>query len=332
MKIDNLQLWEPESPFLYELIIYMNYGREKVDSTGVRLGFKDLRIESEIMLLNGKHFVLKGINYYNNFYNYENGPQLAKMEDIINQVKYLNANAIRVVGSPLHPYWTDLCDREGILLFQEIPLQWTPSARLENEQYRTLISDYLFEVVLRDRGHVSVGAWGLGGPFCEISTSLINSYHDRIREIEQKPLYQLNSIYVQNAKTSAEIIILDLFNIDKRVLARRADDWLSAGEKKLTFVTFGSSIQEAIYKDENPTILEEIQVANIAEAWKLLTQFQQIDGFFVNSLTDWKSNYPLNCFGPRENHEIYPSGLMKSNKEKRLAFDAIRSLFLEGKT
>ncbi len=332
ISIESPVLWEPEFPFLYELIVYLSAGRDKIDSTGMCLGLKDLRIENENLLLNGKRFILKGINYQENVCNYENSPKLADMEHLIEQVKYLNANAVRVVGSPLHPYWTELCDRKGVLLFQEIPLNWIPSSRLKDEQFRTLVADYLLEVVLRDKNHVSVCAWGVGGPFCENLTILINSFYDKIREFDNTPLYQLNSIYVQNAKTRAEIIALDLFDIDKHIIARRINDWLKDGEKKLMVVTFGSSIQEAIYKDENPAILEEIQVANITEAWKILTQFQQIDGFFVNSLTDWKINYPLNSFGPRENQDIYPSGLMKSNRKKRLALNAVRSLFLEGKT
>ncbi|MBD3289354.1 hypothetical protein GF337_11175 [candidate division KSB1 bacterium] len=331
-EIEDPLLWEPESPFLYDLSIYLFDGRNMIDSTGISLGVKEVRLENEALFLNGKKIVLNGINYYNNLFGDSNVPKLTDMDQTIVLLKHLNAQAVRVVGSPLHPYWTELCDRNGILLFQEIPLNRTPVALLQKEQFGTLVSDYLSEVVQRDKLHVSVSGWGLGGPFGENSSDMLESFYEDVITLDHKPCYQLKSIHVENTPVKAEIIFLDLSDIDKRIIARRANKWLSEIEKELIFVSVGSSFQESRYPNEDITILEEIQAANIVETWKILRQFEEVDGLFINSLADWQANYPLNSFGPREKSDIYPSGLIEFSGQERLAYNVVRSLFLQAKT
>ena len=80
-----------------------------------------------------------------------------------------------------------------------------------------------------------------------------------------------------------------------------------------------------------PTILQELQVLQLAETWSVLQRNKKLNGYFMHSLNDFECSYPLLNFGPRSETTVFPSGIVGYDGNKRLSFQALRSLYQDGK-
>ncbi|MCI0496383.1 hypothetical protein L0Z72_15360, partial [candidate division KSB1 bacterium] len=256
------------------------------------------------------------------------------MEQEINHVKELNANALRVYNFPPHPYLIELCDRRGLLLLAEMPLHWTPSKHLKTEQFVNRLSDYMSEVLTRDKNNVSVIAWGIGGPYSPEDAQPVNHIYQLLNQFDHRPVYMnANHAVANSAIFQPEIMGMDIFNIDHRLLSTQVPDWLSKNSNKVTIISsFGSPFKEKLVAGTDPTIVQELQVLHLTETWRVLEKASALDGFFITSLGDWECDYSLLNYGPRLKTNIFPSGLKDGEGNKRFVFAAVKSLFIGGKT
>ncbi len=84
------------------------------------------------------------------------------MEKDIAVIKTLGANAIRVVDFPPPQELLDLCDRFGLMVFEEIPLVDVPPSILSSSQYRGTLQGYLQDMIHHICYHPSVVAISTG--------------------------------------------------------------------------------------------------------------------------------------------------------------------------
>jgi len=111
------EIWERGFPHLYRLEVLCGDHR-----LGVPMGFRTLAQEDGWLILNGRRVFLRGTNIIPTQW-------LAAYtsEDAARDVRLLkeaNLNAVRVHAHLTHPAFYDACDREGILVWQDFPLQW----------------------------------------------------------------------------------------------------------------------------------------------------------------------------------------------------------------
>ena len=330
LRLKKPQLWSPEFPNLYRVKVFLNKGRQVVDATSSSLGLKDLKVIKNDYYLNGQRLVLRGINWYEDYAYLGKLLLPANMEEIICQIKELNANAVRVVGHPPHPYWVDLCDRYGLFLLEELPIFHVVTTVLESEQYWTRASDYFADIILRDQHHVSILAWGIGSPYDSTSNKFLTKFFPLAEQLDNKPVY--SNDFKDSSILSPQISGIEVFDINKELLTTKILNWQEKNDHKLTIVTsFGAPVKEKIAAVGDPLIFQEIQILKIVEAWRAFQHFQKIDGYFLNSLTDWQCEYPLIIYGPRAEPLTFPSGLVDYNGNKRLAFNTVRTLYSGGK-
>jgi len=107
-----------------------------------KIGICELEVYGKNILLNGQPLFLRGVDWYEDYPNL--GPT-AGWDDIKAEaikVKELGANAIRVVGTPPHPFLLDICDELGILVFLESPLYLIPDNRFRDQAFIQLVRNY----------------------------------------------------------------------------------------------------------------------------------------------------------------------------------------------
>ena len=108
--VPNCRLWSPETPNLHTVA---------VDGCVARFGVREIRVDGTHLLLNGKPLFLKGVNRH------ESHPDqgAATSEDLmlrdIQLLKSIGGNFIRGAHYPQAQRFLDLCDENGVLVWEE---------------------------------------------------------------------------------------------------------------------------------------------------------------------------------------------------------------------
>jgi beta-glucuronidase len=166
------RLWWPERPRLYRLQLEVGpAGRpDQTYSThfGVRSVVKD---SSGRVLLNGRPLQLRGAGMHED--SLARGAALTPRQraNSIRYLKELGANFTRA-HYPLHPRTLELCDREGIVVWDQIPFYHFLAAELAQESVRRKGLTELREMILRDRNHASVIAYSIGNELGDAGSGL----------------------------------------------------------------------------------------------------------------------------------------------------------------
>ncbi len=337
LKLKQPQLWSPDSPFLYSIRIQLLQKKEIIDHFDQSLGIKQINFRDGNIYLNGNRFVIKGVNWVEDYLIDGAIFDRYQLQKDLDLTKQLYANAIRVVNHPAHPVLTTLCDSLGLLLLQEIPLDWIPTQRFVSDIFINHCVDYLNETVNRDKAHVSVLAWGVGGNFLfsdPQSKNFLNKITNAVNAINRQFFYFWNSPPLSTGESNSNIIAgISIFNLEKNQIQHDLSQWIMQNSEKTSFVlSYGAPQLATSSSNDNNAIFEEYQVLQIVEAWQAINSFPEIDGYFLSTLSDYQGNYASTIFKNYMPGNLRHFGLTDLSRKKRAAFETIRSLYQEGKT
>jgi beta-galactosidase len=165
LPVHNAKLWSPDSPNLYTARAEVLVDGRVLDTVDTTFGIRSLVWNSKVgFLLNGKQIKINGACIH-----HDHGPLGAMClnrseERKIEIVKAAGFNAIRASHNPRSPYMLDVCDRMGMLVWDEFSDIWDVGKTADD--YSKYFPQYwqqdLSAFVLRDRNHPSVIIWSLG--------------------------------------------------------------------------------------------------------------------------------------------------------------------------
>ena len=149
------ELWSPENPRLYK--VTLDYGADHVED---EVGFRQIRVVGRDILLNGKPVFLKGISFHED--SRYTGKALTQEERIqaIKDAKELGCNYMRLAHYPHNEEMAKLADREGMLLWCEIPVYW--AIRFTRRATYEDAENQLRELITRDYNRASIIIWSVG--------------------------------------------------------------------------------------------------------------------------------------------------------------------------
>lgn len=161
-------LWQGvEDPYLYRLVVELsNKSSTLVDRVSLPFGIRQVRFDPNSgLFLNGKHVTVHGVGYHQDR---EGKGWASQPEDVAADeatMREMGVTGIRLThyqhGQPIH----DLADRDGLVLWDEMPLvsQWTLGESLQpTEALRENARQQLRELIAQDFNHPSVVTWSIG--------------------------------------------------------------------------------------------------------------------------------------------------------------------------
>ncbi len=165
MKVSSPQKWSAENPALYTLVLSL-YDSDStlVEARSCKVGFRDVRLDGQRLLVNGVPVKLYGVNRHDHS---EFGGKTMTREEIESDVrlmKQFNFNSVRCSHYPNDPYFYDLCDSYGLYVIDEANLEsHGVGGKISNDP--TWVGAFMERAVRmaeRDKNHPSIIMWSLG--------------------------------------------------------------------------------------------------------------------------------------------------------------------------
>ena len=170
-------LWSAEEPNLYELLLEVkNEKGETVEVVSQMVGFRRFEMIGNIMHINGKRIVFKGVNRHE--FSSKTGRAVSDEEILLDimTMKRNNINAIRTCHYPDDSRIYGLCDKYGLYMIAESNLEshgsWdpiikgragldaaVPGDRLE---WQPMMLDRINSCYQRDKNHPAIVIWSCG--------------------------------------------------------------------------------------------------------------------------------------------------------------------------
>ena len=160
-------LWQGVAdPYLYRVIVELGKKpADFVDRVSVPFGIREVRFDPDRgLFLNGKHVDVHGVGYHQDR---EGKGWAAEPADVAADeatMREMGVTGIRLThyqhGQTIH----DLADRDGLVVWDEIPLvsQWTPGESLQpTAALRENARQQLRELISQDFNHPSVITWSI---------------------------------------------------------------------------------------------------------------------------------------------------------------------------
>jgi len=149
-------LWSPEDPHLYEVEVALESGDRLEDS----VGFREVRVEGDRLLLNGRPIFLRGICAHEEFPGRGRAATEEDTRQMLEAALDLGCNFVRLAHYPHHENAARLADRMGLLLCEEVPVYW--HLAFADPAVLASARNQLRELILRDRNRASVIVWSVG--------------------------------------------------------------------------------------------------------------------------------------------------------------------------
>ena len=184
--VKNPHLWDVEDPYLYTCEVSVDAGGQTCRAVET-FGFRSFTfVDHGPFLLNGRRLLLHGTHRHED----HAGLGAAMTEDLMvqemNLMKAMGVNFIRLGHYQQSEIILDLCDRLGILVWEEIP--WCRGG-LGGEAYQDQARQMLANMIRQHHNHPAVIIWGLGNEndwpndFPEFDQEKIRAFMSELHEL-----------------------------------------------------------------------------------------------------------------------------------------------------
>jgi len=148
-----------KDPYLYTAVVHVSTEAGAEDEVTQPLGLRTVAITNEQgFLLNGQPYPIHGVNCHQDRRDKGWAVSNADHEEDLKLMLDMGVTAIRLAHYPQSEYIHDLCDRNGILLWNEIPLV---NVVKDTPEFKANASQQLHEMILQRYNHPSAVFWGL---------------------------------------------------------------------------------------------------------------------------------------------------------------------------
>lgn len=209
LPVKDFALWSAEEPNLYELLLYVH--DENGNLTEIvpeEVGFRRFEMKNNIMCLNGKRIVFKGVNRHEFSSVAGRVPQEDELIQDILTMKRHNINAIRTCHYPDDVRLYRLCDRYGMYLMAENNMEthgtWDKVAMDpkhdfsdvvpgDNPKWEGAMLDRVNSTYQRDKNRPSVLIWSCGNE--SFGGLVIKKMSDKFRELDSTRLVHYEGVF-----------------------------------------------------------------------------------------------------------------------------------------
>lgn len=336
--VNRAETWEMESPRLYRISAVLSDEIGAADDLIERFGFREIKTEGKDILLNGRKIRIKGFCRHEDHPMFGCALPLSAIQQDLQIAKDLGANAIRTSHYPNDELFLDLCDEQGILVWEENHARGLTLEQMENPNFEPQAEQCIREMIMAHKNHPSIIIWGILNECAsetEYGYECYSKQFDLIKELDDsRPrsfasckfktdiCFGLPEIVSYNLypewyhDTKASDYVKDIYN------------WVqteSEGSGKPFLVTeIGAG---AIYGYRTPTMCkwsEEYQAKALEDQITAVLEQEGCSGIFIWQFCDvrisneWFSNRP---------RTMNNKGIVDEYRRRKLSYDVVKRLY-----
>ena len=158
LSVSSPHLWNGrKDPYLYYIKAELLKGEARLDEVGSEIGFRSFRIDPERgFILNGEEYPLRGVSRHQDRKDKGNAISKEDHEEDMALIMEVGANTIRLAHYQHDQYFYHLCDKNGIVVWAEIPYI---SQHMSQGRENTI--SQMKELITQNYNHPSIVVWGL---------------------------------------------------------------------------------------------------------------------------------------------------------------------------
>jgi len=335
-KLSGLQLWSPEKPKLYKVIVTTTQ-----DKTEDQIGFRTIEARGSKLLLNGRPLFMRGICLHGEIAEEQRRAySYADARKLLGQARELGCNMVRLAHYPHDEKMTRLADSLGILVWSEIPVYWT--INFASAEVLAKAKKQLTEMITRDHNRASVVIWSVGNetPVGPVRTNFMHSLITRAKQLDSTRLISA-ALEVNYSSGKDENVIDDPLGEFVDLIAFneylgwyggspekcRTTNWSTPYNKPLFISETGAEGKFGFHADSITRFDEEYQEWYFKEQTAM---FKRMQANFVG-LSPWVL---VDFRSPKRNNPLYQEGwnrkgLYDDKGNKKKAFYILQSYYEE---
>jgi beta-galactosidase len=158
--IENPTLWNGRNnPYLYEAKVSIQSFNDTIDELSIPFGVRYFHVDPEKgFFLNGEHLPLNGVSRHQDRKDMGWAVTEKEKDEDMALIKEIGATSIRLAHYQHDQYFYDLCDREGLVIWAEIPFI---SVMSTSDLEGTNAKQQMIELIRQNFNHPSIMFWGI---------------------------------------------------------------------------------------------------------------------------------------------------------------------------
>ena len=332
------EAWEIKNPKLYTVRATLSDENGAFDDQIDRMGFREIRTEGKDILLNGKKLRIRG------FCRHEDHPMFgcalpyAAIQQDLETAMDLGANAIGTAHYPNDELFLDLCDEQGILVWEENHARGLTLEHMQNPNFERQAETCIEEMITAHINHPSVIIWGILNECASDTEYGYECYKKQYDLIKHMDFSRPRSSASCKFKTDIcfglpEIVSYNLYpewyhETPASEYVKDIYDWVqreSEGSGKPFLVTeIGAG---AIYGFRSHTLCkwsEEYQAKALEDQITAVLEQEGCSGIFIWQLCDVRVSDEWFASRPRTMNN---KGIVDEYRRRKLAYDVVKRIY-----
>ena len=326
-----LELWSPDHPRLYKVLL--ERGEEHIMD---EIGFRTIETRGRQLLLNGKPIFLRGVcAHEETAYTNRRCNNAEDADTLLGWARDLGCNFLRLAHYPHNEHAVREAERQGFLLWSEIPVYWTISWK-NTETYENA-ERQLRDMIRRDHNRAAIIIWSLANetPHSEARDNFLSRLATTARGLDNTRLLSMAmevtgaSNYVNRLSDNMNKYV-DVVSFNQYVgWYRDVNDapkmtWEIPYEKPVIVSEFGGGAKAGLHGDKGQRWTEEFQENLYRENLAMLDKIKGLAGTCPWVLKDFRSpRRPL----PDIQDFFNRKGLVSDQGQRKRAFYVVREWY-----
>ena len=313
------KLWSPDHPHLYEMELLI---KDLTEPIAERFGFRMIETHDHLLLLNKHPIQMKGASLHEEQEPYGRHYNQHLRRSELQAMKKLGFNALRSAHYSHDELLCRLCDEEGLLLIEEIPLYW--NIEYTNRKIIKLAARMIRDLISRDYNHPSVIIWSVGNEVpiedlgCRQTIKLLLQYARKLdpsRLVTYASCRMVSDVTRRYSDINAINFYFGWYYLSPYNLNFFLDAMYYGTNPNTPWIMteFGAGAKFGEH-NLNEQFSEENQARTIAHQIKVMNSKPYIAGWFIWIYRDFRSSQRLNQFQQGFNRK----GIVSEKNEKKL--------------
>ncbi|WP_298484578.1 glycoside hydrolase family 2 TIM barrel-domain containing protein [uncultured Maribacter sp.] len=321
LEAKDVTLWHFDTPELYHLETTISENKTVIDTKNNDFGIRKVEVTASKLLLNGEPVRLGGFNRVSEHRYYGSSEPLEVLEKDVDLMKEAGANFMRIMHGTQNEKLIELCDKKGILLFEEANIRDLTNPEFTAPEY-PLAKHWLKGMVERDWNHPSIIGWSVGNELSnhyEYAKTTMNF----VRELDPNRLVTCVSNSGQKSfsnretdpNTEVDIIMHNMYRWQgepQEIIDKLRSEW---PEKPIFISEYGFDPYPTTSLDGDQQIFTDWN-----EHWRGKNEF--VIGGSLWTFNDYRSGYAATS---QEENRVW--GLINVWRQKRRMFSRVAKEF-----